>query len=130
MMSSIRREVGGFGVLINNAGIASAQPAILAKSSLPLEVLSTNVVGNYVVTRESLKMMRSAGYGRVVNISSIAVPIEEMGNGFYAASKQALTRITHQMVRELKGANITVNTVGISFVEQGTMFQRLRQDLA
>ena len=127
MMSTIRRSVGGFGTLINNAGASSAQVGMLAKAESLERVLATNVVGNFIVTRDSLRMMRAAGFGRVINISSIAVPLEETGNSFYAASKSALTRITHQMARELKGANITVNTVGVSFFEEGSMFTELGQ---
>ena len=88
----------------------------------------TNVVGTFIVTRETLKMMKVAGFGRVVNISSIAVPIEVTGNSFYAASKIALDRITRQMAREVPSANITVNTVGVSFVQGGSMYEQTKSE--
>ncbi len=128
MMGSIRRQLGGFGTLVNNAGLFSAELGLLASAASLERVLATNVVGNFIVTREALKMMKAAGFGRVINISSIAVPIEETGNSFYAASKIALHRITSQMARELPGTNITVNTVGVSFIQGGSMYERMKPE--
>ena len=128
MMRSIRRELGGFGTLVNNAGLSSAELGILASAASLERVLATNVVGTFIVTREALKMMKVAGFGRVINISSVAVPIEETGNSFYAASKIALDRITRQMARELPGTNITVNTVGVSFFRGGSMYEQMNPE--
>ena len=127
MMGTIRRE-GGIRILVNNAGAFSAELGLVATGAALRAVLEQNVIGGFLVTREALKIMAATGFGRVINISSIAVPLEESGNAFYAASKQALDRITRQMARELRGANVTVNSVGLSFVEGSGMYERMRPD--
>jgi 3-oxoacyl-[acyl-carrier protein] reductase len=108
----IRTEFGELTNLVNNAGIASMNHALLTPASTVERVLRTNVVGCFLFCREAAKIMKKAGYGRIVNFSTIAVPLKLEGEAAYIASKSAVQGLTEVLSREFAGFGITVNTVG------------------
>ena len=57
-------------------------------------------------------MMKSRGYGRIVNLASVATPLKLPGEAIYAASKSAIVSLTEVLARELADFGITVNAVG------------------
>jgi 3-oxoacyl-[acyl-carrier protein] reductase len=128
MFSAIRKAHGAPSLVVGNAGAFSADLALLATAANVSKVLQQNVVGGFVVAREAAKLMRPAGFGRIVTISSIAVPIVAMGNAFYAASKVALEKITEVMALELADSGITLNTIGVSFVEGSGMYEQAKPE--
>ena len=78
--------------------------------------LETNLVGAFTVLRETIKHMMRAKRGRIVNISSINVPLGSVGGALYNASKAGLENLGHTLAREIGAADITVNTIGLSLV--------------
>ena len=98
--------------LINNAGIAAMNHSLLTPLSTLNRILSTNVAGTFLVTREAAKLMKSANYGRIVNLTSVAVPLKLEGESAYAATKAAVNSLTDVLARELAAFGITVNGVG------------------
>jgi 3-oxoacyl-[acyl-carrier protein] reductase len=98
--------------LINNAGIASMNHSLLTPVSTFERILRTNVVGTFLASREAAKLMKRRGFGRIVNVSSVAVPLKVAGEGPYVAAKAAINSLTHVLARELADFGITVNTVG------------------
>jgi 3-oxoacyl-[acyl-carrier protein] reductase len=56
--------------------------------------------------------MKAAGYGRIVNLTTVAVPLKLEGEAIYVASKAAVVSLTEVLARELAGFGITVNAVG------------------
>jgi 3-oxoacyl-[acyl-carrier protein] reductase len=113
---------------VGNAGAFSADLAVLASAATVTKILQQNVVAGFVVAREAAKLMRPAGFGRIVTISSIAVRIPANGNAFYAASKAALQQITEVMALELADSGITLNTIGVSFVEGSGMYEQAKPE--
>src|SRR5205809_6257528 len=99
-------------LLIKNAGIASMNHSLLTPLSTVNAVLDTNVVGTFLFCREAAKLMKVAGYGRIVNVTTVAVPLKLEGEAIYVASKAAVVSLTGVMARELAGFGITVNAVG------------------
>jgi 3-oxoacyl-[acyl-carrier protein] reductase len=112
MMTSIRNAEKRLDALINNAGIASMNAALLTPISSLRRVLETNVVGTFLFCREAARLMQKNHFGRIVNFTTVAVPLNLEGEAAYAASKAAVESLTRTLARELAAHGITVNAVG------------------
>jgi 3-oxoacyl-[acyl-carrier protein] reductase len=112
MFSTIRRAYGRLDVLVNNAGIASMNHVLLTPVSTVQKLLSTNVVGTFLLSREAAKIMSKNKAGRIVNFATVATPLKLEGEAIYAASKAAIVSLTQVLAYELADFGITVNAVG------------------
>lgn len=108
----IGSELGSLYAVINNAGAASMNHALLTPDATVEKLLSTNVRGTFTVSREAAKLMRAAKCGRIVNMSSIAVPLRLDGQAAYVAAKAAVERMSQVLAQEFGPFGITVNVVG------------------
>src|SRR3989441_10094849 len=99
MFSEIRRSYGRLDHLINNAGIASMNHSLLTPASTVSAILATNVVGTFLLSREAAKLLKRKGYGRIVNFSSVPVPLKLAGEAAHAGSKSAVVGLTHVLAR-------------------------------
>lgn len=112
MFSDVRKRFGRVDYLINNAGIAAMNHSLLTPAATLKSVLDTNVIGTFLFCREGAKLMQARRAGRIVNFSTIAVPLNLEGEAAYVASKAAVESLTRVMARELAAFGITVNAVG------------------
>lgn len=112
MLAEIRKTHGRLDALINNAGIAALNHALLTPVETARRVFETNVIGTFLLCREAARLMQKHKSGRIVNFSSVAVPLDLEGEAVYAASKAAVETLTRILARELAGYGITVNAVG------------------
>jgi 3-oxoacyl-[acyl-carrier protein] reductase len=112
MFAGLLKSRGRLDVLINNAGIASMNHAVLTPVSTAQKILSTNVVGSFLFAREAAKVMMRRKTGRIVNFATVATPLKLAGEALYASSKAAVVTLTQILARELADYNITVNAVG------------------
>jgi len=117
MLSSIERRHGRLDILINNAGIASMNHVLLTPVARVERVMATNFLGTFLVSREAAKVMSRRSYGRVVNLSTVAVPLRLEGEAVYAASKSAIITLTQILARELAPFGITCNAVAPTPIE-------------
>jgi 3-oxoacyl-[acyl-carrier protein] reductase len=101
-------------ILICNAGVSKAGYAMMLSPKDVQDVVQTNLIGAFFASREAAKSMRSAGRGRIVNISSIAVPFEDPGTSLYAATKAAVLTMQAVLSKEFAPMGITVNALGLS----------------
>ena len=108
----IRKKYGKCDVLINNAGIASMNHSLLTPIKSAKQVMETNTLGTFLFCREAAKLMKKHKHGRIVNFSTVAVPLKLEGEAIYAASKAAIVSLTQVMAREYADFGITVNAVG------------------
>jgi 3-oxoacyl-[acyl-carrier protein] reductase len=112
IFADLRRKYDRLDNLVNNAGVASMNHSLLTPLSSVHHVLNTNVVGTFLFSREAAKLMQTHRYGRIVNFTTMAVPLKLEGEAAYVASKAAVLSLTHVLARELVDLGITVNAVG------------------
>jgi 3-oxoacyl-[acyl-carrier protein] reductase len=112
LFSYIKKTYGKLDILINNAGIASLNHSILTPLSTIEKLFQTNVFGCFLFSREASKLMKKNSFGRIINFSSIAVPINLEGEAIYAASKIAVEKLTKIMAKEVGNWGITINCIG------------------
>lgn len=107
--------MGAPAVLVNNAGILREKT--LARMSLEdwQSVQDVNLRGAFLMCREVQGAMREAGYGRIVNLSSIAA-LGAFGQANYAAAKAGVIGLTKTLALELGKYGVTVNVVAPGFV--------------
>ncbi|CAI3233605.1 3-oxoacyl-[acyl-carrier-protein] reductase [Desulfovibrio legallii] len=104
-------------VLVNNAGITRDVLLLRMKDEDFDRVLTVNLRGAFLCSREAAKIMSRARYGRIVNISSVVGQMGNVGQVNYAAAKAALLGLTKSCAKELAARQITVNAVAPGFIE-------------
>ena len=117
MVSSIYRKYDRIDYLINNAGIASMNHSLLTPALVVDKIFTTNFRGTFIFSREIGKIMMKNRFGRIINFSSVAVPLDLAGEAVYASSKAAVEKLTKIMAKEFGESNITVNALGPSPIE-------------
>lgn len=111
------QQCGRLDHLLNNAGIASMNHALLTPAATVERILRTNVLGSFIFAREAAKLMQRGRFGRIVNFSTIAVPLALAGEAAYVASKAAVEALTRTLAHELAPFGIRVNAVGPTPIE-------------
>ena len=115
------------GLLINNAGISQNSLGVFTSGQVAADILEANLLGNFFVTREALKIMQRKNFGRVINFSSINIPLQSVGSSLYNASKAGIDAMSKVLVRECGKTEITINSIGLSLVENSGMLDGLTQ---
>ena len=112
MVRTVVRTHGKIDGLLNNAGIASMNHALLSTSATAQAIFATNFHGTFLFCREVAKAMVRRKTGRIVNFATVATPLRLEGESLYAASKAAVESFTQVLARELGPAGVTVNAIG------------------
>jgi 3-oxoacyl-[acyl-carrier protein] reductase len=103
---------GRIDVLVNNAGITGGNGTTWELApDVWRRVIDVNLIGPYLTCRAVVPHMLKAGYGRIVNIASIAGKEGNPNASHYSASKAGLIGLTKSLGKELAGKNILVNAV-------------------
>ncbi len=111
--AQVEKHFGPLDILVNNAGIVgkSAPTWELAKADMET-VLAVNLVGPFLWCRAVMPGLLRRGYGRIVNLASIAGKEGNPNLGPYSASKAGLIALTKSLAKEVAGkGDITVNAV-------------------
>ena len=112
-----RAELGPVTILVNNAGAASSHKFIGHDDALWRRMLDINLSSVYYVTKAVAPMMVEAGWGRIINIASIA---SKIGSGYiaaYTAAKHGVLGLTRALAAEFVASDITVNAVCPGYVD-------------
>ncbi|MAR84581.1 MAG: oxidoreductase [Cytophagia bacterium] len=117
MFRFIRNEYGKLDVLINNAGTASMNHILTTPVESIDKLLETNFKGSFLMLREAGKLMMKKKYGKIVNMSTVATPLNLMGEAIYSSTKAAVEQLTKVSSKELSDFGITVNCLGPTPIE-------------
>jgi meso-butanediol dehydrogenase/(S,S)-butanediol dehydrogenase/diacetyl reductase len=110
-VDQIERETGPIDILVNNAGVLSLAPALELTEAEWDRIMDVNAKGTFLCSQIVGRRMAGRGYGRIVNISSIAGKVPLPDQVHYCASKAAVLAITRVFAVELAPSGITVNAV-------------------
>lgn len=111
VVERIDREHGRFDILVNAAGVATRGSAYDAPLADLDYMLSVNVRGLFACCQAAGRIMRRAGYGKIVNVASIASEIGTPIIANYAATKGAVRQLTKSLAVEWAPDGIRVNAV-------------------
>jgi len=109
IFASAEQAFGGIDVLVNNAGIMTLSTIADTDDASFDRLIDINLKGTFNTLREASKRLRDGG--RIVNFSSSVVGLYQPTYGVYAATKAAVEALSHVLTKELRGRNITVNSV-------------------
>ena len=104
-------------ILVNNAGITRDNLALRMNDDQWQSVLDTNLNSIYQVTRNCLRGMIRARWGRIINISSVVSRMGNAGQSNYAAAKAGMEGYSRSLAIELASRGITVNSIAPGFIE-------------
>lgn len=117
VVEKIAGELGPIAVLVNNAGITRDKTFLKMTREQWDEVMDVNLSSAFDVTQAALPGMLEAGWGRIVNISSIVGLKGNFGQTNYSASKGGLNSFTKSLAIETARKGVTVNAVAPGFIE-------------
>jgi len=106
-------------ILINCAGVASMNHLLLTPTDNIEDILNTNLLGTILMCQEVGKMMAKQKFGRIINISTIAVPLTLAGEAVYVASKAGVEAFTKVLAKEMYTFGVTVNCVAPTVIDIG-----------
>ncbi len=121
-------KLGKIDILINNAGITGGNDVTWKlPPDLWRRVIEVNLIGPYLTCRAVVPRMLSNGYGRIVNVASIAGKEGNPNASHYSASKAGLIGFTKSLGKELAAKNILVNCVTPAAVKT-EMLDQMKQE--
>ena len=113
-----RDSAGAIDILVNNAGISGPNmPTWEYGIEDWRRVIDVDLTGPFLVSRAVVPLMREAGYGRIVNIASVAGKEGNPNAPAYSAAKAGLIALTKSLGKELAGSGVLVNCVTPAAVE-------------
>ncbi len=130
-VSMVKEKLGNIQILVNNAGVVGRNTKLLDTDEDDWDnVLSINLKGAYLVSREVVPQMIESREGKIVNISSIAGKNGGTVGVHYAASKSGLIGLTFALASELAKYNILVNAVAPGPVDTELLSDEVKKKLA
>ena len=108
--------LGGVDILVNNAGIADSAPLKAVTLDDWNRIFAVNATGTFLCTQGFLPGMIERGWGRVVNVASVAGKMGAPYISAYAASKHAVVGFTRAVAAEVAAKGVTVNAVCPGYV--------------
>jgi len=124
----VEKALGPVDILVNNAGVLSNLKAEATDDDEWQRVMSVNVDGAFYWARAVLPAMKKRGWGRIINICSLAAKTGGLTAGTaYATSKGAMTSLTFSLARELAPHGVTVNGVSPAYVKTPMVTEQLNE---
>ena len=124
----IEQTLAPVDILVNNAGVLSNDKAEATNDAEWRRVMAANLDGAFYWARAVLPGMKQRGWGRIVNVTSLAARTGGLTAGTaYAASKGALTSLTFSLARESAAFGVTVNAVAPAYVKTPMVTEQLNE---
>ena len=116
LAESAAAALGDVDILVNNAGVGHS--ALLVRETLEAwnRTMAVNATGSFLCARAFLPGMIDRGWGRIVNVASVAGRMGSRYTSAYAASKHAVIGMTRSAAAETTGSGVTVNAVCPGYV--------------
>jgi 3-oxoacyl-[acyl-carrier protein] reductase len=117
LVREVESAFGPMNVLVNNAGILGLLAYDQIDEAEWERVIRTNLTSAFLVTKAVLPGMLKAGWGRIINLSSVAAQTGGATAPHYAASKAGLVGMTHSYAARLAKTGITANAISPALIE-------------
>jgi 3-hydroxybutyrate dehydrogenase len=117
LFEQARKHLGEVDILVNNAGIARAAPAVRLTLEDWNRMIAVNATGTFLSTQAVLADMIERGWGRIVNVASVAGLRGASYIAGYSASKHAVLGFTRSVAGEVARAGVTINAVCPGYVD-------------
>jgi 3-hydroxybutyrate dehydrogenase len=115
--SDVEERLGSIDILVNNAGIAESAPLVKTSDELWQRHLAINLTGTFYFTRDALPSMVERGWGRIINVASVAGKTGAPYIAAYSASKHGVLGLTRSVALEVATKGVTVNAICPGYVE-------------
>ena len=127
--ATIRREFGQVSVLVNNAGVLSNHKAAETANDEWRRIMAVNLDGAFYLCREWLPGMKTDGWGRIINVCSMAMKTGGITAGTaYTSSKGALASLTFSLAREAASYGVTVNGIAPAYIKTPMVTEQLTEE--
>jgi 3-oxoacyl-[acyl-carrier protein] reductase len=117
LVSAAIARFGKLDILVNNAGIARVQPMDEVSEADWDELMAVNVKSCFLMTKAVVPGMRERGWGRIINLSSVAAQVGGVVGPHYASSKAAMLGMTHYYASRMAKQGVTVNAIAPALIE-------------
>ena len=111
-LAEIAAEHGPLGILVNNAGIILRKPLLDTSDAEWDQVIAADLTACFRLSREAIRQMVPAGWGRVIMVSSIMGRVARPTIASYVTAKHALVGLVRALAVEFAASGITVNAIG------------------
>jgi 3-oxoacyl-[acyl-carrier protein] reductase len=124
---ALLKKFGHLDIVVNNAGITGGNATTWdLDPQVWRRVIEVNLVAPYLVCRHVAPVMKARGYGRIVNIASVAGKEGNPNASHYSASKAGLIALTKSLAKELATSGVLVNCITPA-VAKTAMFEQMTQ---
>ena len=117
MVQLAAETFGGIDILVNNAGIQHVSPVQEFPVDKWDDIIAINLSSSFHTIRASTPYMLDAGWGRIINVSSLHALVASPYKSAYVSAKHGIAGLTKTVALELAQQNITVNSIAPGYVE-------------
>jgi NAD(P)-dependent dehydrogenase (short-subunit alcohol dehydrogenase family) len=130
LFEAARQVCGPADILINNAGVTASARVVDTDDATWEQIMAVNVTGAFRCCRAAIPDMQARGWGRIINVASIAALSGMAFSAAYSASKHALLGLTRSLALELRRSGITANALCPGWTETDMLHEAIENLVA